>query len=92
MEIIYDIHMFCSPGAGGHLHATLRKTHESNVIPSVGIAFEDVAWKEPRTPIRISCNLELGYYYLQFDRVVLPDEASCEQEERAYRIHGWRNL
>ena len=90
MQIIYDFSIICSDGNRGHVHAMLRKTYESNLIPSVGMQFEDRAWTERRKPLTITCNFDEGYYHLQFDAVELLDRGHCEQEEIMYRSHGWR--
>ena len=90
MNIIYDLDIICKKENRGHVHAMLRKTYESNLIPSAGMLFEDSAWREPREPLTITCNFEEGYYLLRFDVIEMPDRGSAEQEEKMYRSHGWR--
>lgn len=91
MEIIYCINIICSSGPGRSIHAMLMKRYESNIIPSDGIFFEDLAWKEPKRATSIICNLNEDHYLLQFEDVEKADKDQCEREEKMYRIHGWKS-
>ena len=93
MKLIVDLNIICdAPGTRTHLYAIVRKEFQSDLIPMVGMEFEDPAWKDPRSIKSILINPTEGYYLLRVGNDTLSDKVECEQLKQMYHSHGWTGL
>ena len=89
MEIIVDMSIVCHEPGNNHVHALVGKAYKSDLVPMVGMEFEDGAWKSPRKIESVTINPEDGYYLLYVGDHPGKNVAECEQLKKMYHSHGW---
>ncbi|HZF07244.1 MAG TPA: hypothetical protein VFE33_00490 [Thermoanaerobaculia bacterium] len=88
MKISIHVNIDCDR----YVYATVVREYETDLVPMIGMHFEDTAWKESRTIQGISINPVEGYYDIYVGSDKRKDEDQCEKLKQMYLMHGWREV
>jgi len=73
----------------GRSHALMRKEKITNILPLPGIKIMDLAWKNPKLPTDVSCDLDDESYYLKFKSENFNSNKEGDECILMYESHGW---
>lgn len=70
----------------------MRKTLDSELVPTKGAEFEDSAWGNSKRIDSVILNFDEPYYYLGIAPINVKDKAEWESQKEMYKLHGWKPL
>jgi hypothetical protein len=89
MKFIVDLSIVCDAPGNRYVYAIVRKEFETDLVPMVGMKFEDSEWKDSRDIRAVAINPAEGYYLLYVGEDARADKDQCEQLKRVYHAAGW---
>lgn len=91
MKLIMHLNIIDKTPGNTHVHTTVSKEYETDLVPMVGMEIEDSGFKKAREIRAITINPSEGYYFVYVGEDEQSNRERCESAKDMYVGHGWKN-